>query len=151
MSELRLSTQQIVALWLMAGSTSTNIRALVDNRMSFDEIVHARPETLAALGLRRSAIASMASSREALARAEEQMKRAADMGAHIITFWDERYPSRLREIYAPPIILFSLGEPVPGDERAVAIVGTRGATTYGRLASERYAKECAASGVVVVS
>lgn len=151
MDQPRLDTSEILALWLMQGMTSTNIRALASGGSTFDEIVRAHPETLAAQGLRRAAIASLSSAREALEHAGAQMARADAAGAHVITYWDDRYPAGLREIYAPPIVLFCLGDPVDSDEHAVAIVGTRGATLYGRLSAERYARECAQAGVTVVS
>jgi DNA processing protein len=146
-----LTTRQVLALWLLPGSTSTSIRALVDHGAPFDDIITAPAEMLASIGLKRAAIESLASMPGALAAADEQLERAEKFGASIVTFWDEQYPARLREIYAPPVILFALGSLVQSDDQSIAIVGTRGASTYGRLASERYASECVAAGVTVVS
>jgi DNA processing protein len=146
-----LTTRQILALWLLQGTTSIGLRTIVDRGMGLDDILVASADELAALGLRRAAIASLGAIDEALTRADEQIARAATLGATIVTLWDERYPPRLREIYAPPVVLFALGTLDAADEQSIAIVGTRGASTYGRLTAERYAGECAAAGITVVS
>ncbi len=53
----------------------------------------------------------------------------------IVTWWDEHYPFRLREIHRPPLVLFYRNSnPVWDFARTVAIVGTRKATDYGRQA-----------------
>ncbi|MEK7795405.1 MAG: DNA-processing protein DprA, partial [Candidatus Hydrogenedentota bacterium] len=71
--------------------------------------------------------------------------------ASLITMNDALYPARLGEIYDPPLVLFVRGELREEDERAVAIVGTRGATPYGIRIAERLAGDLAASGVTIVS
>lgn len=61
------------------------------------------------------------------------------------------YPDRLREIPDPPGILFVRGRIEPADGLAVAIVGTRHATHYGREQAERLASGLARAGYTVVS
>lgn len=64
---------------------------------------------------------------------------------------DAEYPAALRGIEAPPPYLFIRGEITPADEVAIAIVGTRHATEYGRGAAESFAAAFAQRGVTVVS
>ena len=64
---------------------------------------------------------------------------------------DEEYPAALNGIEAPPPYLFVRGDITPADEVAVAIVGTRHATEYGRGAAENFAAAFAQRGVTVVS
>lgn len=61
------------------------------------------------------------------------------------------YPRALREIPDPPGVLFVRGALEPGDGMAVAIVGTRRATHYGKQQAERLAAGLARAGVTVVS
>ena len=61
------------------------------------------------------------------------------------------YPNLLAEISGRPSILFVRGQLAPADENAVAIVGTRRTTPYGRQAAEQVASEIAQAGVTVVS
>ena len=72
-------------------------------------------------------------------------------GITILTWADEKYPARLKEIEQPPPILYLRGELLPEDDFAVAIVGTRRATPYGRQITEELASFLAANGVTVVS
>jgi DNA processing protein len=99
-------------------------------------------------------IGSRASAGEVLAAwrslaPEAILARARDLGLTVLTCRGERYPKSLRTISDPPIVLFVRGE--LGDEPAVAIVGTRRATPYGRAAAERLAADLALAGVCVVS
>ena len=70
----------------------------------------------------------------------------------IITFDDERYPQRLREIINPPAVLFVDGTfPDFENSAALAIVGTRRASTYAIKAANIMAKGFALCGGLVVS
>ncbi|MFZ5822411.1 MAG: DNA-processing protein DprA, partial [Chloroflexota bacterium] len=69
----------------------------------------------------------------------------------ILTWQDEAYPQRLREISQPPPVLYLRGELLPEDTWAVAIVGTRRVTPYGRQVTEQIASFLAGNGVTVVS
>ncbi|NJN79799.1 MAG: DNA-protecting protein DprA [Anaerolineales bacterium] len=72
-------------------------------------------------------------------------------GIKILTWADEEYPNRLREIDQPPPILYIRGEFLPDDLFAVAIVGTRKVTAYGRQVTEEIASFLASNGVSVIS
>lgn len=146
-----LTTPQILALNFLPGITSATVRSLVETGEEFQTIVNAAPEDLAAEGLRRAAIEGMATMDILLRQAETQTVRAKEFGGEILHFWSDDYPARLRQIYAPPIVLYLRGQLLPEDDRAIAIVGTRAATMYGRLTAEKYAEEFSAAGVAVVS
>jgi DNA processing protein len=64
---------------------------------------------------------------------------------------DEEYPRALKSIPDPPLYLFARGSVLSRDETAVAIVGTRHATEYGRGLAHRLAQDLAQRGVTVVS
>lgn len=72
-------------------------------------------------------------------------------GIQVHTWADESYPARLREIDQPPPVLYVRGEYLPDDLFAVAIVGTRKVTPYGRQVTEEVASFLAANGITVVS
>jgi DNA processing protein len=65
--------------------------------------------------------------------------------------WDEEYPEYLRKIYDPPPFLFVRGKIEQNDRFAIAIVGTRVPSPYGRLAAERFAHELCDKGIAIVS
>ncbi len=81
----------------------------------------------------------------------KELSLAEGAGAAILTPEDDGYPGALRVLPDPPLALYVLGELRPEDERAVAIVGTRRATSYGRLVARKLAAELASRGVTVVS
>ena len=85
------------------------------------------------------------------AAVDQQMKRAAQMEATLITPWDDRFPPRLRQIYDPPALLWMRGTLTSADRRAIAIVGTRRCTEYGRRQAYRFAQELVAEGFTIVS
>jgi DNA processing protein len=146
-----LSHRHIIALGFLPGITSSALRGLVESGASFEEIVRATPGDLASAGLRRGAIEGMRSIELHVARADEQLEAAMKQEASIIHFWEESYPKRLREIYSPPMVLYVRGELRPEDETAISIVGTRGASPYGKMSAEKYASEFVRAGVTVIS
>lgn len=73
-------------------------------------------------------------------------------GIHILTFQDEAYPQRLKNIYDPPLVLYYKGTfPQFDGVPVVSVVGTRKSTAYGQAAAGRIAGEICACGGMVVS
>lgn len=83
--------------------------------------------------------------------AEGEIELCRRAGVDIISEADELYPPALREIPDPPGVLFVRGALRPQDQLAIAIVGTRHASTYGRTQAERLAGSLARAGLTVVS
>ncbi len=80
-----------------------------------------------------------------------EIERAESMGIDLLMEEDGGYPSLLREIHAPPPVLYVLGG-LPGDFReAVAVVGTRRCSHYGRMQAEKLSGMLAGAGLAVVS
>ncbi len=80
-----------------------------------------------------------------------ELDRLDELNAMVITFWDEEYPKLLKTIFSPPPVLYVLGELTGQDEYAIAIVGTRRATNYGKWAAEFLARSLAEQNITVVS
>lgn len=62
-----------------------------------------------------------------------------------------QFPAVLNELFDPPALLWIQGELQEEDQNAVAIVGTRKATDYGKRIAYQFAKELAERGITVVS
>jgi len=73
------------------------------------------------------------------------------MGASVITLRDFAYPPLLRQIHDPPPLLYVRGQLLEQDNPAVAIVGSRRCSPYGRLVAHSLARELALRGITVVS
>jgi len=69
----------------------------------------------------------------------------------LLTLADQRYPPLLREIFAPPGVLFVEGDPALLRGAQVAVVGSRRASGYGRRLARRLSRELAAAGLAVTS
>jgi DNA processing protein len=69
----------------------------------------------------------------------------------VLTVLDTEYPDRLRAIHDPPPVLYVTGTLTPQDVHAVAIVGSRRATTAGRVFTEQLSRALAAMGFTIVS
>ena len=83
--------------------------------------------------------------------AEKELRSLEKIGGRILTWQDDEYPARLKEIYDPPPVLYLLGKVAPQDRRAVAVVGSRYPTTYGKIAAEKIAFGLGKLGITVVS
>jgi len=81
---------------------------------------------------------------------EAELERLDTLRVWALRITDSRYPRLLREIAMPPALLYVRGTLLPDDDWAVAIVGTRRATTYGRHVTDRLAGELARQRVTVV-
>lgn len=147
----REEVRALVALSLVPGVGPGRIRALVGRFGSVAAALSAPPSALAevpGVGLQTAeAIARF----DADADVREQLDSAERAGAEIITAWDDRFPHLLRQIYDPPAFLWVRGELLPEDERAIAIVGTRRPTDYGKQAAADFAAGLVQHGFTIVS
>lgn len=80
-----------------------------------------------------------------------EQRKAADLGARIITAEDDEYPAALREIHDPPIVLYVRGQITERDRNAVAVVGSRRASHYGLECAKKLSFQMAYAGFTVVS
>jgi len=70
---------------------------------------------------------------------------------HEINFQDKNFPKILKEISKPPKKIFVIGEILPQDEIAIAIVGSRKCSNYGKQVAYDLAYELAKNGVTIIS
>lgn len=82
---------------------------------------------------------------------DAEIERARAAGVAILPFSAAEYPERLRMIADPPACLYIKGRLAPEDEKAVAIVGSRSSSDYGRRVARDLARGLASLGFTVVS
>ena len=82
---------------------------------------------------------------------DDELRRTREAGVTIVRFSDPGYPARLRMIADPPPVLYLKGALAAEDDRAVAIVGSRSASDYGRRVARDLARGLASLGFTVVS
>lgn len=69
----------------------------------------------------------------------------------IITFFDDLYPVKLREIYRPPVLLFAMGDLGLLEREITVIVGSRTPTAYSRQVIENLMPELLRRKQVIAS
>ncbi len=132
------------------GIGPVRLRALLDHFGDIRQAWGASAATLNAIGFDRRTIESLHSVRNKLDLAKE-LERVTRLGITVLTWDSSDYPSLLKNIPDPPPVLYVQGELLSRDEWALAVVGTRRATVYGREATRRLVGALAAGGVTIVS
>lgn len=103
-----------------------------------------------AAGLSKKAIAALFSARETL-DLDAELARVAQVGASLLTREDPTYPRLLAHIPYPPLLLYVRGAFSSADDRAIAVVGTRSPTSYGKEVTRHIVKELVDHGFTIVS
>jgi DNA processing protein len=139
-----------IGFTLVKGIGSVRFQRLLERFGDGESAWRAAPADLAGAGLGLKMIERLVAVREKvdLSLIWDQIQAK---GIQVLTWMDEAYPQRLKEIEQPPPVLYLRGELLPEDTWAVAIVGTRRVTPYGRQVTENIASFLAANGITVVS
>jgi DNA processing protein len=80
-----------------------------------------------------------------------ELKKISERGLTILTQEDELYPSLLKGIHDPPLVLYVWGELTKRDHNAIGVVGSRHATMYGMNATKKLSFQIAYAGYTVIS
>lgn len=135
---------------LVKGIGAVRLRNLIQHFGDVETAWHASPQEMRAAGLGPKLIETMQQVRAGVSL-ELVWERVHSLGIQVLTWEDEAYPRRLKEIDQPPPVLYLRDNLQPEDEWAVAIVGTRGITAYGRQVTAEIASVLARRGVTVIS
>lgn len=81
----------------------------------------------------------------------DQIERAAKLEATLLSVSNDRYPGRLKQIFDPPPLLWMRGSLIARDDPALAIVGTREASSYGKRIAYQLASDLAQRHITVIS
>lgn len=135
---------------LIKGIGAVRLQALIKHFGDLEIAWKAAPIDLARAGLNRKVIERIVQARQSV-DLEKLWAKIESQGIKIFTWEDETYPQRLKEIEQPPPVLYIRGEYLPDDLFAVAIVGTRRVTAYGRQITEELGGYLASNGITMVS
>jgi DNA processing protein len=135
---------------IVRGVGPTRLRALLDHFGDIERAWHAPSGELRRAGLDRRSLENLLAGRAAL-DLDHEVEKVAAAGAQVLTWESPTYPSLLLEIPAPPPVLYVKGTLTEEDGWAVAIVGTRRASAYGKEVARRLARTLARSGITIVS
>ncbi len=84
-------------------------------------------------------------------KVDSQLELCERNNVFITSVWDDNYPALLKEIHYPPLVLYVRGSLQDANTEAISIVGTRKASTYGMLATEKFVEAFVREGIIIVS
>ncbi len=117
---------------------------------SMEDAWQASRSDLKQAGLDSASVASITGTRDTISL-DSEMEKMERSGVSVFTYRDDGYPSRLKEIYDYPPVIYVRGEILPEDEWCLSVVGTRGATVYGRQIAEEITADLARNRITIVS
>ena len=135
---------------LVKGIGAVRLQALIDHFGNLATAWQSPADALRAAGLSQKLAERVMQVRESV-DLEKILSQAEARGINILTWDDAGYPPRLKEIDQPPPVLYVRGAIIAEDAWAVAVVGTRRISAYGRQVSDELGSFLAANGVTVVS
>ncbi|RPJ00571.1 MAG: DNA-protecting protein DprA, partial [Candidatus Aminicenantes bacterium] len=139
-----------LALHLQFYGPSAAARRIVGRFSSIAAVFSAARADFDGLRVDGDAVEAIVSGR-AMDRARGELEKIKKKAYTLLTFGDPGYPGYLREIFDPPFVLYCEGDPEALRNPAVAVVGARRPTPYGRAVAEKLAGDLAGRGCVVAS
>ncbi len=117
---------------------------------SLEEAWKAEAEELRSFKFLRGKVESWLALRKTL-EPLRYVESLSNKGYEVVTYFDEAYPEPLRSLYDPPAVLYGRGKLKDIDAQAIAVVGARRPTPYGRQVARMLARDLARAGVWVIS
>jgi DNA processing protein len=143
-----------LALHLVPGMGSVTCNRLVTHFGSPDRVLSASISDLTAVcRLRQESLAVLSEEgrKNLQALANDEIQQAASKNIKIITCYDPLYPSLLKNIHNPPVVLYVLGNPELLNCKGIGVVGSRAATHYGRSIAQKMANSLANQSFTIIS
>ncbi len=135
---------------LVKGIGAVRLQALLDHFGDLSLAWDSPADALLAAGMSQKIVANFFAVRNEV-NLDQFYDRILKHGTLVLTWQDDAYPQRLREIDQPPPVLYLKGTYQVEDAWSVAIVGTRRATAYGQRVAGELASYLAQNGVTVIS
>ncbi|MBU0704698.1 MAG: DNA-processing protein DprA [Chloroflexi bacterium] len=135
---------------IVRGIGPVRLRALLDYFGDVERAWRAPAEELRRAGLDSRSLKNLLQAR-AKCDLDQALEQIAAAGARTLTWESPDYPRLLHEIPDPPPVLYVKGTLTEEDAWAVAVVGTRRASVYGREVTRRLVSALARSGITIVS
>lgn len=140
----------LLALHSIDGLGPVRLKALIEHFKDPKIAWEANIREIREIGIPQPIVELLSETRKKL-DPENYAKSIGDSGIKWMTIFDESYPNLLKEIFDPPAVLYYKGEILPEDEKAIAVVGTRKMTGYGRAVTEQFTRDLVAANLTIVS
>jgi DNA processing protein len=144
-------TEACIALNMLPTMGPVRLRKLLEVFETPDRVFAARRDALRAVGGIGNDVADQIVHWENIVDLPAELERVRQFGANVITAESPLYPRQLREIHAPPIVLYVWGELTERDQHAIAVIGSRRTTHYGMESAKKLSYQLAYAGLTVIS
>jgi DNA processing protein len=148
---IRFEIVPLLKLYSIPGIGSVRMRQLIGTFGSPQEVLDAPVQKLIRVPSIDRAIALKIKRDVDDKFVQQQLDLLNKFEIKIMSFWDEGYPEPLKRIFDPPAFIFYKGNFNPEDKLALAIVGTRVPTQYGKIVTEQICRNLVENGITVVS
>lgn len=142
--------EELIEALAVPGLGPVTVRRLLRRFGSWSAVCRADAEALRVAGLKREAVDAVRH-REFQDEAREELARAQALGVRLLALGAPEFPVALTHHDDLPPLLYARGEVQERDALAIAIVGSRRSSLYGRMHAERFAFELAQAGFTIVS
>ncbi len=146
-----MSVLHQLAITYLKNIGPTLAKSLIGQFGNAEKVFDATPSKLLKIQGIGEKIVKQLNFREAIEKAEKELKFVEQNNIQILFYTDNNYPKRLKNCHDSPILLFYKGNSDLNAKRIVSIVGTRNATEYGRGLCKQLIEELELLNVLVVS
>ncbi len=131
------ATEACIALNMLPTVGPVRLRKLLEVFRKPQQVLVAKRSELRKVEGIGNEVADQISTWESTVDLAAELKRVRDFGATVITQGSPSYPRPLREIHAPPIVLYVWGELQERDHHAIGVIGARRTTHYGMESAKK--------------
>ncbi len=143
--------EALILLNMVPGLGIKRFKSLLDAFSSASSVLQAKTEDLqkiSSIGLKIALGIKKVNNSQML---DKELSFIKENNVVVSTFLDDDYPSFLKDIYDPPIMIYRKGKIGVCNNVGVAVVGSRKASNYGLRIAREFSFELAKAGLVVVS
>ncbi|MGI9089211.1 MAG: DNA-processing protein DprA [Chthoniobacterales bacterium] len=145
------STEACIALNMLPKMGPVRLRKLLQVFETPERILSAKGAALRAVEGIGPEVVEQITKWESTVDLQAELQRVRDFGATVITNDSPLYPRQLREIHAPPIVLYVWGEITDRDQHAIGVIGSRRTTHYGTESAKKLSYQLAYAGLTIAS
>jgi DNA processing protein len=144
-------TEACMALNMVPNLGPVRLRRLLERFETPEKVLRARGGQLREVEGVGAEVSEGIAAWESTVDLPAELARVRDFGAEVLTQASPLYPRLLREIYNPPIVLYTWGRLTERDQHALAVVGSRKTSHYGLECAKKISYQLAYAGLTVVS
>src|SRR3982751_5430669 len=145
------ATEACIALNMLPMMGPVRLRSLLEVFATPERVLMAKRDELRRVEGIGNEVADQITNWQNIVDLSAELERVREFGAKVITAESPEYPRMLREIHAPPIVVYVWGELRERDQHAIGVIGSRRTTHYGTESAKKLSYQLAYAGLTVAS